>query len=294
MNKDASRSHGFSERLVRHAAGSAPAHLRERLEEEWLADLQARHGRLSRLRFAVGCGWASRVIAVEHPKLALANAGHGRVPMGAPPPGGFTRRTSSLVVVLGLHAGIFYAAWSNLSQTQKSPPVPPLNIKDIPAPAREPFRPDDAVDLTQIRLTNIHEPTEFPFEKLPPVTWGDSPPEGDLGRPLDPPIEPVQHVAVRVTGAPAAGFPNVDDFYPATSIRTNEQGTVAVRVCVNQHGRLDGDASVLQSSGSVNLDAAALKVARAGSGHYRPTTEDGRAVASCFAYALRFQIRNVR
>jgi hypothetical protein len=51
--------------LIHHAALNAPASLSERLEEEWLADLGARPSALSRLRFALGCCWATRVIARE-------------------------------------------------------------------------------------------------------------------------------------------------------------------------------------------------------------------------------------
>jgi hypothetical protein len=53
-------------RLIRHAALSAPAPLAERLEEEWFADLVTRPSAMSRLRFAIGCCWATRVIAHEH------------------------------------------------------------------------------------------------------------------------------------------------------------------------------------------------------------------------------------
>jgi hypothetical protein len=55
-------------------------------------------------------------------------------------------------------------------------------------------------------------------------------------------------------------------------------------------GRLTGEPSVAQSSGSVRLDDGALKLARAGSGHYRATTEDGRAVDSCYPFRITFAL----
>jgi hypothetical protein len=45
------------------------------------------------------------------------------------------------------------------------------------------------------------------------------------------------------------------------------------------------------ASGSARLDDAALKLARAGSGHYRATTEDGQPVNSCYPFGVRFQLR---
>ena len=67
---------GYARSLVQHAARRAPASLAERLEEEWLADFEERKSGLARLRFGVGCAWATRVIAHEYlePKVATASA----------------------------------------------------------------------------------------------------------------------------------------------------------------------------------------------------------------------------
>lgn len=44
--------------------------------------------------------------------------------------------------------------------------------------------------------------------------------------------------------------------------------------------------------GYSSIDRAALSLARAGSGHYRPTTDNGLPVKSCFDYLIRFTLRN--
>ena len=67
--------------LIQHAAHRAPPALSQRLEEEWLADLAARRGAIPRLRFALGCSWATRVIAYElgtPARAAAAATGHNR------------------------------------------------------------------------------------------------------------------------------------------------------------------------------------------------------------------------
>ena len=51
-------------------------------------------------------------------------------------------------------------------------------------------------------------------------------------------------------------------------------------------------ATTFEGTGSARLDEGALKLARAGSGHYRATTEDGRPVNSCYPFRIRFQIKN--
>jgi hypothetical protein len=65
-----------------------------------------------------------------------------------------------------------------------------------------------------------------------------------------------------------------------------------VTVCVNAKGRLSSDPLTAKSSGFSRLDEAARKLARAGSGHYIPSTEDGVATDSCYPLSVRFQLSN--
>ncbi len=59
-------------RLIRRAALQVPGTLWVRLEEEWSAALSEQNGRIARLRFAVGCLWASMVIGRDQPSIGLA------------------------------------------------------------------------------------------------------------------------------------------------------------------------------------------------------------------------------
>ena len=65
---------GLARWLIQQAARTAPPSLAERLEEEWLADLEARQGAIERLRLAAGCCWATKVIAHEHCVASVAAA----------------------------------------------------------------------------------------------------------------------------------------------------------------------------------------------------------------------------
>ena len=95
-------------------------------------------------------------------------------------------------------------------------------------------------------------------------------------------------------GGPGSGFPNPDDYYPSIAKRLEEQGVATVRVCVAANGRLTSDPMTVQTSGSQRLDEGALQLAKAGSGHYRATTEDGRPVNSCYSFRVRFELKTVR
>jgi TonB family protein len=280
---------GFTHWLIHRAARGAPPALSERLEEEWLADLASRRSALLRLRFGLGCCWATRVIAHEHctSRVAVTNSALGAFLHDES--GGFSRRSITLILVVGLHIALFYGLMTGLSgnikklipspfvtrilhepQPQSVPPSiprPPLTTQKIEAPipefpsAREP---DDNEDVIPTPVSN------------PPGSAPSAPP----------------HVANRVPGGPGIGFPNAEDFYPSAAKRMEEQGVATVRVCVDANGRLTSEPSTLQSSGSSRLDEGALQLAKAGSGHYRASTEDGRPVNSCYAFRVRFQLRN--
>jgi TonB family protein len=122
--------------------------------------------------------------------------------------------------------------------------------------------------------TAIQDTTDKPVVKAPP--------------PPPAPPKPTN----RVGGGPGKNFPATEDFYPSASARLGEAGTATVHVCVDTKGKLTEDPSVQESSGTPRLDEGALKLAKAGSGRYRPTTEDGAPVNSCFGFRVKFQLRN--
>src|SRR5271167_4997701 len=99
---------GVNHWLIHQAAWRAPRSLSQRLEEEWLADLAARPSAMSRLRFAIGCCWATQVIAFEYQpsKAAVSStavAGHGLVAYADQNFGFISLRSSTFFLVLSLH-----------------------------------------------------------------------------------------------------------------------------------------------------------------------------------------------
>ena len=247
---------GISHWLIHHAASRAPESLSQRMEEEWLADLAAR-------RFNA---------------YAQHDVGY------------FSRRSSTFFLVVSLHAVLFYGLVTTLSH---------IHGGAIPAPLQN--RP----------LENPHPqalPPPIPMQQMNDMRIEAPRPEFDLPQEPDPnrdvtaaivreptPTQPqalLPHVAKQVQGGPGLGFPNPDDFYPVLARHLEEQGVATVRVCVDVSGRLTADPTTLQGSGSPRLDAGALKLATAGSGHYRASTEDGQPVNSCYPFRIRFQLKN--
>jgi protein TonB len=80
-----------------------------------------------------------------------------------------------------------------------------------------------------------------------------------------------------------------DVFYPPSSKRRREAGTIVVRAQVNAAGCAEAFAIVV-SSGYPDLDAAAFKLAE--SGRFAAATEDGQPAAGEATYKVRFEIRD--
>lgn len=276
--------------LVRHAAHMTPSSLAARLEEEWLADLDERPSGSSRLRFALGCWWATRIISREHRPLSVpvASATRTAALIGYQHPAGlFSRRTGILFLVVGLHAGVFYGVMTGSIKLPTLVPQP-LQVHNVEAPRPKVLPPPPPKEFPK---TTIEVPPWIPLDP-----WKD--PDGlavVVKDPQPPPVIPSQqlppHEVQHVSGGPAAGFPDPDDYYPSAARRLEEQGVTTVRVCVDPNGKLTSAPTDVLSSGNPRLDEAALKLASAGSGHYRASTEDGRPVTSCYPFRVRFQIK---
>ncbi|HEY1891236.1 MAG TPA: TonB family protein [Steroidobacteraceae bacterium] len=285
------RSSSLACYLVGRAARKAPPGLAARLEEEWQADLMARRGALSRICFGLGCCWATRIIAREFGAAAAAagSSTSGQrllVGYGGHDLSGFSRRTTAIIAIACLHLGIFYLYLTGFTRTSVVKPADPITGKFI-TEQHNPDRP------TPLRPTQIM-PTTFDDVPLPDLTFKIPAAATAITvirtpQPVGPAQLPPQPVN-RVLGGPGAAFPDTDDYYPPDVRREDEMGTAAVSVCVDPRGRLTAAPTIVTSSGIGQLDAGALRLARAGSGHYRPTTENGRPVSSCYAFRVKFQL----
>lgn len=284
-----------AQRLIRHAAGNAPPPLAERLEEEWLADLATRRGQLARVLFGLGCCWATNVIAKEHCALSVsaATAATGSTTMTTQVQANLTflpRRTTVLAAIVGLHVAIIYAFATGLAHRLIEPPQKPMiadvwrDIRTAPTPP-----PPPTFDPSRLKMDPLPEP-----ELTLNLDRGEAisvPPAPPVPASLPPQRATVPPPVKRVSGGPGKGFPATDDYYPAASIRLGEQGSSAIQVCVAPNGKLTSEPQVMKSSGSSRLDEGALRLAKAGSGHYRPTTENGTPVSSCYGYLITFTLK---
>jgi hypothetical protein len=119
------RRDNLARALIQEAACNAPSPLSGRLEEEWLADLREQRGTASRLRFAIGCYWASRVIAHEYLAPSLAAAERGTATGFARYDSSFfSSRMRAILLTVGGHVAVFSALASRWQRTPKLHPSP--------------------------------------------------------------------------------------------------------------------------------------------------------------------------
>ena len=114
---------GTTQWLIHHAARRTPPCLSARLEEEWLADLESRASAASRLRFAVGCCWATIIIVNDHSRgravaPSPAPATKGFITLADGNFGYFSLRSGTLFLILGLQAAVFCGLIATLSHAR--------------------------------------------------------------------------------------------------------------------------------------------------------------------------------
>jgi TonB family protein len=78
----------------------------------------------------------------------------------------------------------------------------------------------------------------------------------------------------------------------APAVAAAPAGATELRVCADDAGRLMREPTVVHSSGEAGLDAAAVKIARAGSGNYRPAPSvGGKPASGCATLTIHFESR---
>ena len=200
-----------------------------------------------------------------------------------------TRRGFVFVLIIALHAGMYYVLNSGLSQhlvdvvlgpietrmieeapdTDEPPPPPPPKIETPP-----PFVPPPEIDIAIApdapptnaiqQTTNERPPAPPPIATPAPAPVPRTAPRSDSRRPLTQPE------------------------YPPSSRRAGEAGTVILEVLVLENGRV-GDAKVKQSSGFPRLDEAAVREVKR-SWRLVPGTENGKPVQMWGQFAVTFKL----
>jgi protein TonB len=202
-----------------------------------------------------------------------------------------SRRGTAFIAMVVLHIFLIWGLKSGFAMKVIDTLAPPIVTEiieeqkddDTPPPPPPPQLERPPVEVPP-PVIDISTPVESNTTALSNVT----------DKPLPPPPPPV-----RVVEAPknivSAGLrkgatqPDSEEYYPPSSKRLGEQGVVIVNSCLDDKGKLS-EATVQTSSNFPKLDEAAIKYAKAL--RYASATENGKAIAGCFAFRVRFQLKD--
>lgn len=123
----------------------------------------------------------------------------------------------------------------------------------------------------------------------PTLPWlpGAPPVRASVGGPSAAPPA-AEAVAARRPRLDAARSPPTSDFYPDSARRAGIEGMTVIDVCADARGRVDGDPTVRETSGSEALDKGAVRWARRA--RFLPDESSGEPVPGCTAVRVRFKL----
>lgn len=202
-------------------------------------------------------------------------------------------RATGLIVVLSLHAAALWGLWqhrllptpneiSTLFVTFIAPPAPEKKEE----PKRPPPRPKP-VEKPQPRQLVAETPVIAPADYVTPPP--PPKPAPVIEAPIAPPAPPKQVGPVSLGGELSVACPErTPPRYPPASRRIGEEGTVVLRVELDETGGV-ALARVQTSSGHPRLDEAALTAVQAW--RCTPATREGRPVRAVALQPFKFVLQ---
>jgi protein TonB len=166
---------------------------------------------------------------------------------------GFLSRSGPAIAVIGVHVLIVYGLVASMGIVELPKFASPVEAIFIPEQTSEP-EPEIKVKPKIEDVVGLNEPV----------------PEVQYEEPVVPPAEtpmPASENAIAATpvqSAPAQDLKTanrVEPVYPAASRRAGEEGTVRLKVLVDENGR-PRDVNVVKGSGFARLDDAAVDAVR--------------------------------
>jgi protein TonB len=198
----------------------------------------------------------------------------------------FTRRTAVLAAIIALHLLIIWVLATGLATRaiqMVAPPIQTSIVQQTKQTLKPPPPPPPELQRQQVEVpppvVNINIPAASQTHAITVVKQAI--------RTAPAPPAPERVTPLR---AIARDFPSTDDYYPDASRRLGEQGTALVKLCIGAGGKVVGNPAIQRSSGSSRLDQAAVRYARATSGHFEPETRNGQPVTVCTALPIKFQL----
>lgn len=207
------------------------------------------------------------------------------MPMTRDPSTSVLSRSGPAIAVVGLHLVLIYGLVASTGIIKVPILVEPLQTVFIDEPVTESKPEIEPVKPEIEEMVPLDEPMpELQFEEVPA-------PPTDV-------VMPASESAIAATPSEAGATVQqlqttnrVEPVYPATSRRLGEEGTVRLRVLVDERGR-PKDVDVLNSSGFDRLDRAAIDAVKRW--RFRAATDGTRAISTWTQVAITFKLTDAQ
>jgi periplasmic protein TonB len=166
-------------------------------------------------------------------------------------------RMGPALVVIGAHIAVLYGIALSTGVMRVPQVTRPIEAVFLPAEEMQPEPEQPVIEPEIENVVQVDEPMpQVEFEEAPVVPPSDVPMPASNNAIAATPSETAPAVAreLKTSSRP-------DPIYPAQSRRLNEEGTVRVKVLVDERGRPQ-EVSVAKSSGFERLDQAAIEAVR--------------------------------
>jgi protein TonB len=191
-------------------------------------------------------------------------------------------RSGPAIAVVGIHVLIVYGLAASMGVVKMPKFAEPIEAVFIPEQTQQEPEPE----------MKIKPDIENPVAVDEPV------PEVQFDEPVVPPAEtPIEQSATAISAAPVDGAPaqelktsaRVEPTYPSASRRAGEEGTVRLKVLVDERGRPQ-QVQVARGSGFARLDSAAIEAVK--KWRFVAATDGTKAIAAWTQVAITFKLTN--
>lgn len=194
--------------------------------------------------------------------------------------GSVLSRGGPALAVIGIHVLIIYGLATSMGIVKIPKFAAPIEAVFIPE--QTPVEPESQIQVKP-EIDQV-----MPTEQPPPEIQFDEP----VALPSETPMPPSQSAisAAAASGAPAQDLKTsnrVDPTYPSASRRAGEEGTVRLKVLVDEKGR-PRDVSIANSSGFARLDQAAMEAVR--KWRFVAATDGAKAITAWTQVAITFRL----
>lgn len=194
-------------------------------------------------------------------------------------------RYVGLAFTAAINVAVIWAIINGLTHRESPPPLQPTHITFVkpdvlPTPTTKP--PPPTMIKPTMPVVPVVPPPFIPMEQpsnQSPITVTTQPQQAVT--PLTPDSQ-ASSIADTHTTPP----------YPAVARRLDQQGVVTLQLSIDQTGAVS-NATVRASSGYPDLDQTAVEWV-VGHWRYKPATQNGTAVASTAAAAVKFDLKSAR